>query len=316
MTASQLRPLDFGEIFATTFSLIGRTLPVFLLCLGLFLAGFVLYSGNMIEYMRVAAEGAEKGLLGPDAPPEQAAEFGRVLLSAMVPMLMFSFLVAVIAQFMQVAVTIASWETFNGRSASLGTVLAAAFRRPFWSSLLQMLAIGLVIVVLLFLFVIVAALALGGRMEASGPTFGLVLLLCTLYPTVATSLRVHKTVGESRGPWQGMIASIALVNSRFMKIFGLLLLTGIGWAAIYFIVATLLGIPMPSPGGNNDPDQIVKLYNDMAARSSIGYTLVSGGLTALGLLFTFYLLTPIYVDLRARRGEFDLTDEADVIEHE
>jgi hypothetical protein len=205
-----------------------------------------------------------------------------------------------------VATTIAGWEAINGRHAGLGSVLGRAIRRPFWMSLLQTL---ILIGILFFAAMVVGIIAF--PFAKSNPdilpwVMLAIALLVYAYPLVATLFRVQKVAIEHRGPWKGMIASVALVKGNWWRTFAILLLFMVASTALTSLVGVALGNRDVFNFGNMtaDPDQQAATAIRLKEMFTWSYILISSIFPAITLTFLFYLLTPMYVDLRARRGEF------------
>ncbi len=312
--------MDFGEIFGTAMQLIRRTLPTFLGGAVLLMLGYTLYTYTMIDMMGAMAHAAESGLLGPNPDPEQSKMLLQLIMPSLGMMILSVVLFLIVLQFVQVLATLTSWDAINEQPIGFGEAIGRSFGRPFWIALVQGIIVGAVLMAVFFLALIVLAGASGGQMGAGGSAaslvIGLPLIIGVAIVYLLISLRVHTVVAEGRGPWNGLIGSITLVKTGFLKTFGVLFLAGLGFGAVSFIVSMLLGGPSGSMnfGGNNDPDAIIESYKRMQEAGLLGVGVANGLVSGLGLMFTSYLLTPLYVDLRARRGDFDELPDQDGLE--
>jgi hypothetical protein len=65
---------------------------------------------------------------------------------------------------------------------------------------------------------------------------------------------------------------------------------------------------MKMPAANmpdmSDPNAMAATLQQAKEAYTWGYILINGLLISLSLTFMYYLLTPMYVDLRARHGDF------------
>jgi hypothetical protein len=304
--------MDLGEIYGSTFALIRRTSAV---ALFIFLALFgvaVLYGyGNML-YVGAQAAIAAKGGFAQGADPKVQQEAAQAMIGALVPFfcIMVIFLVGI--TFTHVAATTAGWDAINGRPVRLGEVLSRTVRRPYWMSLIQTLIFLAIMMMIALVVAVVAYVLSGGNPGRVGLYFGGLVLIVLAYPMVATSFRVHKVVVESRGPWQGMIASIAMVKGYWWPTFGRLFLLGLAIGAVQLIIGFAMGtMKMPDAAMTNpaDPDAVALALQQAKESYTWGYVLINGLLISVFFTFLYYLLTPMYVDLRARHGDFLAEDE-------
>ncbi len=298
--------MDLGDQFAATFLLIRRSAGVFLLAVVIIAACSILYQNASYHMMGRMAEIAASGGMSDNADPELKKQMGMQMLSASASNLGFFVIYIMVLVFSQVTAAIAGWEAINAREISFGAVLTRSIGRPFWASLLQtivmvMLAV-MVAAVVYIAFVVVAG---AGASRSLLPL--LLILLILLYPFVATAFRIQKVSIESRGPWKGLIASIALVKDNWWRTLLTLLIAAIGGGVLIFLAGMLTGGGMAfqfgSRGAGNDPQAIIDAYNKMKESYSIGSLVATNIVSALAYTFCFFLLTPMYTDLRARRGE-------------
>ncbi|MBS1911810.1 MAG: hypothetical protein JST22_07475 [Bacteroidetes bacterium] len=316
-TDTFLRPMDLGDQFATTFQLIRRSAGVFLLAVVLMAACSILYQNASYHMMGRMAEIAASGGMSDNADPELRQQMGMQMLSTTAANLGFFLIYIMVLVFSHVMAAIAGWEAVNAREISLGAVFTRAIGRPFWASLLQtIIMVMLAVVVVAIVYITFIAVAGVGASRSPLPLLLIVLIL--LYPLVATAFRIQKVSIESRGPWKGLIASIALVKGNWGRTFLTLLIAAIGGGVLIFLTGMLTGGGMAfqfgSRGGGNDPQAIIDAYNKMKESYSIGSLVATNIVSAFAYTFCFFLLTPMYTDLRARRGELLETPADDDLE--
>lgn len=298
-----LQPMSFGGLFSNTIALIRRTLssaaiPAFLILLGLSLIqGF----GSMLHF-----EGAMEATKLPGfregASQEEVGAAQLKVLVSMVPMFLTILLSVLGIIFVQTMITIASWEAANDRPISFGELMDETVGRPFWMGVVQTILLAFFLTVLVT-FIGIILFATGG--EKGVATGSYIIMVVLLYPIIATVFRLHKIAIEHRGPWQGMIASIVLVNSNFLRVIAALVIPG----AIFFLIAVLVGEmmgvnPWDMDTGGSDPKAQVARIRQMHESYTWGVVISNSTISSLFTLFISYLLTPLYIDSRARRGEF------------
>ncbi len=159
--------------------------------------------------------------------------FGQMALMGGLSMLYYFALLLV-----QTTATILSWEGLNEEETSIMDALRRAFRRDVWYTLLQTLMMGGIFGVAYFAILIATLIlgALAGALSDSGAGAigGIMIMLVMaaffggiIFFIIATIFRVHLIVIDERGPWKGLIASIALVKGHWWRVFGTLVLTQI-----------------------------------------------------------------------------------------
>lgn len=300
---STLRPFAFGELFSTTLALIRRT-PAAVLIAFVILIGFgMLQTFGAMMALDMVVEAAHGGALLTGAAQDDAATAGGLLSQGgvlFIVVAMFNFLAAI---FVMTMLVIAGWFAINGEVLRSGELVSMTFGRPFWIALIQTIMFITCVLLLLMFGAIL-------RFPIADTSFGSYLKyvagVAMLYLLIATMFRIHNIVAQDRGPWQGLIASIALAHSNLLRLSGVLILT----AVIYGIFAWLVLMAMgeSSTGGwAFDPEKGLSEAAARELRDSVtwGSSIVSSLLNSLFLVFISYLLTPLYVDLRARRGDFD-----------
>jgi hypothetical protein len=141
------------------------------------------------------------------------------------------------------------------------------------------------------------------------------------YFIVATIMRLHVVVAEDRGPWHGLVGSYNLVKGNWWRTLAVLAVLG----AVYGLLVLPIVLPTIIPfinfiigfasehrgGGPLAPDEVAVLLSHIG---DIFSPLVMGLLGVLGAAFSLMSinsLTALYVDLRARRGDFGEDDDHD-----
>lgn len=302
------QPMGFGEYFTSTLKLIQRTLstaalPAFVILVAMsIIQGF----GTMLYF-----EGAVEALplLKPGGTQEEQAAGGMMIVKALVPLLLTSVVAVVGLIFVQVMTAIAGWQALNNEPVSLGEIMDRTVGRPLWFGIVQTILLALVMgVILLFLAIILFS---AGLVQGGGST--VVFLLVSLYPFIATLFRIHKISIEDRGPWQGLISSIVLVNSNFGRVFGALALFGVAFALVAYGISMATGTGNMAMGtGGSDPEANLEAMKLMLENYTWGAIIISGIVSSAMMVFGCYLLTPLYADSRTRRGEFLPQDEYDM----
>jgi hypothetical protein len=251
--------------------------------------------------MKVAAIGG----LDPNATQDVKTKAAQMMMPALVPWASGVIVAFFLIVLTQVTATLAGWEAINGRRAGVGAILSATIRRPFWMSLIQTLILMAVLFLVMMVLVIIAfPFSKSNPQALPGIIFGIGTLVYA-YPVVATAFRIHRTSIEGRGPWQGMIASIALVKGYWWRTFGILFLFLIASTALTSLGALALGNDsLFNFSAATDPSTRTAAIMRMHDLYTWGYILASSAIPALVLTILFYLLTPMYVDLRARHHEF------------
>jgi hypothetical protein len=306
--------MDLGEIFATTWGLIRRTFSnaALLSIIIIFILG-LLFNFGMRSYLTTMADFSASGGLTPQDDPELAQQMATQVMGAVIPFMFVTLIYFFGLIFVQVMATIASWEAINDRSIGMGELFRRSFSRPFWISVLQTIMFGVILAAAFFLLIIILYIIAGGNQEMLQSMMWLILIPL-IYPIIATIFRIHKVAIEDRGPWQGMIASIVLVKGSWWKTFGTLVLLWVAMAAVSFLIGMATGggdlsaFGGSMSAGSNDPEAAAAALASARDAYTIPYMIANSFISSILFTFFFYILTPMYVDLRARRGEF-LSDE-------
>lgn len=302
------QPMGFGEYFTSTLKLIQRTLgtaaiPAFVILVAMsIIQGF----GTLLYF-----EGAVEALplLGAGASQEDQAAGGMMILKALVPLILTSLVAVLGLIFVQVMTAVAGWHSLNNEPLGLGEIMERTVGRPLWFGVVQTIILSLIMgAILLFLAIILFS---AGLVQGSSST--VIFLLVSLYPFIATTFRIHKTSIEDRGPWQGLISSIVLVNSNFARVFGALAVFGVIFGVVAYGIGMVTGTSgMTMSTGGSDPAANLEAMKSMLQNYTWGTIITSGLVSSAMMVFGCYLLTPLYADSRARRGEFLPQDEYNV----
>jgi hypothetical protein len=315
MTDYNYQPLDFSGILKHGWNLtlrtaIGAGIPALILLLPLGMA--VGHFGK--EFFSSLALLIEHYGIPVDSPPSEG--FIREYVTLIRPMFLYGIMIffyIIGGLYIQSIATRLSWEAVGGRSPGIAEGLHNSFGRTFWNNILQSLFLGIIAGMAMIASSIFQAF---GR--TIGPMFEVIPLVAlygiAFYFTVATVFRVHELVVDGRGPWQGLIASMALVRRHWWRVASLVLLIGILGVVLTSVLPQLFipgsayqdavrpGFP---PSGEYDPKVIAAMFKEVAHSITLVSTLIQSIAIPVVLLFGINLLTAKYVDLRVRRGDFD-----------
>lgn len=303
------QPMGFGQYFTSTLKLIQRTLttaalPAFAILVAMSIIqgfGTMLYFEGAVEALPLLTKGASQ---------EDQVAAGMMMVKALMPLLLTSVVAVLGLIFVQVMTSIAGWQAFNNEPIDLGELMDRTVGRPLWFGIIQTILLALIMsVILLFLAIILFS---AGIVQSEASTF--IFLLVSLYPFIATLFRIHKVTIEDRGPWQGLISSIALVNSNFGRVFGAVALFGVIFGLVAYGIGLATGTGgMAMSAGGDDPAANLKAMETMLENYTWGAIITSGVASSALMVFGCYLLTPLYADSRIRRGDFMPQDEYDIM---
>lgn len=316
-----LRPMEFGEILATGWRLTRRTIPTAGLLTLIISVGLALL---MVPFLREFMLGISNIILDPamhvaEPDPDVIMRHIMPMMGSMIVFGLVAFLAFFLALFTQTATTIASWDAMNDEETSLGDLIKRSLRRPYWYVLAQAVImyafVSLANIVVAIVGTILAAVTMG---------IGYILLqfvyqVALIYFVIATIFRIHQVVIGDRGPWQGMIASIALVKDNWWRTFGVMFVIVVILSIILIPVMLPIFIPMigefmqlaeMSQGQEPDPAAVATAFTNIANSISPFWIVLVAIVSSAMTLLTINTITAMYVDLRARRGDF-LTDEDD-----
>lgn len=268
---------------------------------------------TMLPQLISEAQRTPDGQLDPDTALNLILPiYGRMILAA--PL---NLLAQVLSPYLQTMTIYASWGEINGEHLTLGELARRPFKRALWMTIAHMIIIGAVtslgsMVLIPFMIVGTAAVV------PVGIAASFAFMLALIFFLVASSLSVHFITIDSRGPWKGLIASITLVKNDWWRAFGLLALV---WLVVALITAPA-GIWMLSnaidainalePIANSeDPALAAQFFTHMSGMLSPWMFLIYGIASAVLLLLATNAQTVLFVDLRARRGDFLVEGETE-----
>jgi hypothetical protein len=315
MTEYNYQPLGFAGILAHGWRLTLRTaLSGGILGLALLLPlGMAMDHFAKGFYQALAKEFATNPNILAD--PEAIVQAVGTEVSGGFSLLFLFYLLALI--YVQVAITNVSWEATGGYHPGIGDALRGSFGRRFRFGLLQSL--------MLFFIIQIGSLPLelfqefGRGVAPMVEAMAMALMMIAIsYFSVITTFRVHEIVVDERGPWRGLISSIALVRGSFWRLAGLLLVIGgltmvvvimipgaVNPRGIWGSVATLT--PLLADSGNKA--ETATFVTDYASSYTLLSSLLQRAAIPVAMLIAINLLTAMYVDLRVRRGDFEEPEE-------
>lgn len=310
MPTNHIQPMEFGEIYGTTFSLIRRTLGVAIISIVLIAASTMLVMTAGMNMQAASAQMAASGVIDENGQPvdkndtEALERAAAPVMAALVPLGGAMVLMLVVSVFAQVATAMAGWHALTDEPLTVGEIVSRSLGRSFWISLVQTIILLFVMMIVGVNYVVLTVVLAGGPGHGPPLFLTVVMMLVIAYAFVVTSMRIHRVVVEGRGPWRGIISSIALVNPMLMRTLGIVVVGMIGWGAIMYLQSVLTGTSDTMTNGGGGASAIIQQYELMKKVVTPATMALGGLLTALASVFFFYLFTPIYADLRARRGDF------------
>jgi hypothetical protein len=317
---AQFRPLQFGEILGTGWRLTRRTAPTAGVLVLITLIPLGIITGAIIHgVLRGVGDIINDPAMHVRNPDSQ------IVMRHLMPMfLSFLFIIplgivaAMLGMLGQTAITIASWEEINGRTIGFGEMLRRSFKRPYWYGLAQ-IAIMYGIQIGANFVMTIAALILGFVTFGIGAiVIYVAYLLGIIYFYLATAFRMHTIVAEECDPWKGLVSSYNLVKNNWWHTFAPMLLL----MAVYYLLLIPILLPGILPfirfiaamsqyprGTPPDPADVAALMTSLGNVFSpwtLGALAIVGAIVMLLIVNT---LTALYVDLRARRGDFTQGDD-------
>jgi hypothetical protein len=168
-------------------------------------------------------------------------------------------------------------------------------------SLIQAILVSIIVTMASFCVTLLVSGLPGGVDDMLLILFRVVLL----YFSAATLFRIHEIVADDRGPWHGLISSIALARVDLLRVFLtflVLVVMASVFAGIWYVlaVAPVVGAE-PAVSTNASLAQESRFVASLLTWRS---TVSAGLLLALGLALGVNIVTSLYTDLRARRGDF------------
>lgn len=314
------KPSGFGAVLGNGFSLVGRTFSNSgVLTLLVAVPSTILLTYGISAYMTALG-----GFMGSATPENMSPEQMNRLVGPMMLFYAIMFIYFAVLLILQTVTALFAWEAADGRRIGILEGLGTIFRKPFWIVMVQTFMIGVIMMLAFFAFALLAGgAAVGATAGDSGGAAATILsilvilfALAILYFVVATIFRVHTVVIEDRGPWRGLIASMALVKGNWWKVLALLIFIYVAVAIVsapfYLLMADdMIDILNAMKGGSsNDPEVMAEFAATMQGLLSwkfIAAQVIQGAATWL-LLSNF--LTAMYIELRARRGDFEEMDDS------
>lgn len=302
-TSSNLRPMEFGEVYTRAFGLLGRIGGVALLALVLCIG-----SGYLMNVVGLDAQESQLAMLDElgqgGGEPSQAAAGAAMMAGIMALGVMIVYIGVVV--FASVMLMMAAWEALNDRPASPGELLGHVLRRAYWAVLVQCIIVGVILVLYALLLVLIGTIAGAGDQKVLTVVM-LVGVAPLLYPLMLVAFAPYRTAIDGRGPWQGIIASIALVKGQWMRAFALFAVALIALIAVNILVSSLADLPRMgfNIGAPGDYREQARMLREMIANQTPMKLLVGAVMQSVGSVIMTVIVLVIYADLRARRGEFD-----------
>jgi hypothetical protein len=301
------RPMQLLDIYRSTGRLAVRTalrsLPIALaLLVPLAMMLGAAFRTLLREFARILADhGGSEAELSQEAATQLMMSIG----GATVTFAGTAILVFIASNVVQLVVTSESWDHTVGEQRTLREWLRRTFGRPVAMTLAQ----AVLLMVLLFAISLVASFflaAFSAAGDVAGTIGAFVISAVIVYLFIGTIFRLHEIVADDRGAWRSLISSFALARGHWWKI----LLTLLPLILLYLVCGELI-----SPATTQLQDDALSARAESFRELARGYG--PGRWAALGALWAAFhflgvnLLTALYVDLRARRGDFDFDEEGE-----
>ena len=238
--------------------------------------------------------------------------------TAMTMVLLTGLLLIMCSAVAHLAVITDAWEWAVGARATLREWIGRSLGRPLQTTIVQ----TVLMIVLVMLAGVAAMLIMAMFIGIVDPVLGMfisavIILFIGVRLMIATIFRTHEIVADDRGPWRSIISSMALVKGDWWRVFRGLLVFGVSMFVLGQIIDQLFPGPRVDPAmlqsEPEDAADFVALYRLMARILTPEYTLTIGVVGALGQFALANLLTAQYVDLRARRGDFEAEEPAGTV---
>lgn len=309
------RPMGLGTIYLSSLRLAARSIRGLAVALVVLVPLYALFGSVARSFLLEAAAIFERqGALAAEATPELlAAAFGQIAGAG--SLLFLLVLVIVVATtVVQLAMTSDAWDRAVGIERGTGAWIASVAGRPLATTAVQLVIVLVLTSMFGIAIVIATAVFAGVAGEAGGDLIFVGSSLVLVFLVVATAFRLHEIVADARGPWRSLVSSAALVRRRWWKVFLAMMPLFALSMVLSEIVARLV------PGHAIDPSVVESDATTIGAMA-IAYREIGqffspvraaslGVVSALTQFALVILLTVLYVDLRARRGDFDYEEEA------
>ncbi len=211
--------------------------------------------------------------------------------------------------YVQAMATILSWERASGYRPE-------ETESYFWNRAIRFNLVQSIMIVVLMGMVSLASLLLISFGWIVSPVIAALIIVgigCIVaYFAVGTIFRIHESVVDGRGPWRGLISSMALVKGNWWRAAAAAIPC---LALLFFLAAVLptliapretvdvaaLGLATLKP----EAREIATMFAETASTITPLYSILRGIGTPIALVLGINLLTAAYFDLRVRRGDFD-----------
>ncbi len=295
------------ELIRFGFQLLGRTfLKGWLLNLIVFVPLILLFN---LATRRLLPPFADL-IVGAGANPEKAAALMELFLQQNREQI-FGFNMAVALLFVGIvwvttATTIMNWHHVIGENEGLGAVLRRSFGRPLLMTLVQTILLTVAFGIAWFIGFAVTN-SLPGVLPAAGLAF---LIAIFSFLGAAVSFRIHEIVADDRGPWRGLVSAVELARVNILRVVsfvvGLGLLLAVVSSGLTLGIAWLRGGEGSSAAAadTSTPAGSAAVFRQMAAELTPMSAVAQGVFYSLITVFFISMLTALYTDMRARRGDF------------
>ncbi|MDB5034169.1 MAG: hypothetical protein JWQ98_1410 [Chlorobi bacterium] len=324
MVDNSFQPMDFGEVFANTFTVIRRTFSragiiVFLLLLG----GGLFFAWSNMNYVEGSYNVLSK-FVGVDlktdlkAAQEMQGQFFAVLGPFLLGVILFLLLTLVA----QSIATVASWEGVNNYPVEIGPLMRRSLGKMFFYNLLQSIALGLVIVIIYAIAGIVAfAAGSAGSISPATVVAFVLAFLVILVIVLLTMFRLQEVDVDERGPFRSLGSSIRLFMTNKWRAAGPILAFAFAFGAISILLSVLMvgdtsGMMGMSSSSGKDLEAQVAALAHAKSMMTWKYFLPKAFIDAFGYLFLFNLITVVYTDLRIRRGDYVRSEQLEAWERD
>ncbi|MEO5928744.1 MAG: hypothetical protein ABIR47_02315 [Candidatus Kapaibacterium sp.] len=314
MVDNNFQPMDFGEVFANTFTVIRRTFSAGIIVLLLLVAAVMIYSWGYTNFLgEMSTVFLKFGNINIEKDQKAAQELGQQMSAVVWPYLGSLLAAFVLFLFGQTIATVASWEGVNGHPIDLGGLLKRSFGKLLLFNLIQWLALAVVMVMVALLMYILTFALVG---KAAGSIIA--LMISSLVVFLPTMFRVQEMDVDERGPFRGLTSAVSLLWTSAWRAVGPVLVLIIADVAILTLVSVLLTGTPPAVGmgggSGTDPQAAAAALARVRAMMTPGVFAATVAIHSLVLLFLFNLITVVYTDLRIRRGDYVRSEELEAWE--
>lgn len=303
-------PMSLGEVYRSAFRLVRRTAARGLtLALVLLVPLYVVLADVARTFFlkTAAAFGSQSGSPADVAEESIAAMYAQVAGDA-TPLVLLSLVLLVVSTLVQLANTVEAWDHALLIDRSISEWFARIFGRPFVTAFAQLVVMLMFIgaifgMAMLFAAIFAGAAGPAGISLAMGAATGLLL-----YLALKVAFRLHEIVADDRGPWRSLVSSAALVRGSWFKVFATLFPVVVALVVLSEIAQRLLGGSIDTAaiqGTDESFEGLAAGYRALAAAFTTQQAIALGVISAVAQYFIVNVLTPLYVDLRARRGDFE-----------